>query len=57
MLIDRSIGWFSEEFDSTSVPISQFAAYVARMHKDGDFGFVRLFEVSRANRNERFRYQ
>ncbi|CAF0768873.1 unnamed protein product, partial [Rotaria sordida] len=32
------------DFDSTSIPINQFAAYVARMHKDGDFGFVRLFE-------------
>ncbi|CAF3684143.1 unnamed protein product [Rotaria sordida] len=33
-----------KDFDSTSIPINQFAAYVARMHKDGDFGFVRLFE-------------
>ncbi|UJR31355.1 hypothetical protein I4U23_018851 [Adineta vaga] len=33
-----------KEFDSTSIPINQFSGYVARMHKDGDFGFVRLFE-------------
>jgi hypothetical protein len=34
-----------EDFDSTSIPINQFTGYVGRMHKDGDFGFVRLFEV------------
>jgi hypothetical protein len=37
--------FFLEEFDSTSIPINQFAGYVGRMHQDGDFGFVRLFEV------------
>ena len=37
---------FVEDFDSTAIAINQFALYVGRMHKDGDFGFVRLFEVS-----------
>jgi hypothetical protein len=44
----NSINYFDanyKDFDSTSIPINQFPAYVGRMHKDGDFGFVRLFEV------------
>ncbi|CAF1307408.1 unnamed protein product [Adineta steineri] len=43
----NSVNYFDanyKEFDSTSIAINQFANYVARMHKDGDFGFVRLFE-------------
>ncbi|CAF0915091.1 unnamed protein product [Didymodactylos carnosus] len=32
------------ENDSTAIPISQFESYVERMHKDADFGFIRLFE-------------
>lgn len=42
----RNDFFFVEDFDSTAIPINQFAAFVGRMHKDGDFGFVRLFEVS-----------
>ena len=46
---------FVEDFDSTAIPINQFPAYVGRMHKDGDFGFVRLFEVSvDSHRSNRF---
>jgi hypothetical protein len=44
----NSINYFDgnyKDFDSTSIPMNQFAGYVGRMHKDGDFGFVRLFEV------------
>ncbi|CAF3333766.1 unnamed protein product [Rotaria socialis] len=43
----NSVNYFDanyKDFDSTSIPINQFTGYVGRMHKDGDFGFVRLFE-------------
>ncbi|CAF0933103.1 unnamed protein product [Rotaria sordida] len=33
-----------EEFDTISIPIQQFPSYVKYMHKDNDFGFIRLFE-------------
>ncbi|CAF0736152.1 unnamed protein product [Didymodactylos carnosus] len=33
-----------KETDLTAIPIAQFESYVESMHKDADFGFIRLFE-------------
>ncbi|CAF1466097.1 unnamed protein product [Rotaria magnacalcarata] len=33
-----------QEYDSKPIPIYRFPAYVAYLHKDSDFGFIRLFE-------------
>ncbi len=37
----------SEDVDSISVDV--FELYVQKMHVDGDFGFVQLYEVSSMN--------
>ncbi|CAF3467601.1 unnamed protein product [Rotaria sp. Silwood1] len=42
--VEKNVDINYEEFDTISIPINQFPAYVKNMHKNNDFGFIRLFE-------------